>query len=61
MNYEEMECPHEYELSDFCGAVTCIFCNHHKGFDRCYCGWTRSGTGDGYDELLSLGEDIEPF
>ena len=53
------ECKHEYELSRYCGARVCVHCDDHKGLTRCYCGWSESG-GDGRQELIDMGETIEP-
>lgn len=53
-----VECRHEYEFRDFCGAKVCAGCDDHKGLARCYCGWSAGG-GDGYRELLEMGEQIE--
>ena len=50
---------HEYVLVKECGANVCMDCNDHEGLARCYCGWALSG-GNGYTELLDMGEQIEP-
>jgi len=50
---------HEYIFLNECGADVCMDCNDHKGLARCYCGWSDVG-GNGYYELLDLGEQIEP-
>ena len=52
------ECKHEYEWSTYCGAKVCWNCDHHQGLTRCYCGWSESG-GDGYQELVDMGEVID--
>lgn len=52
------DCGCEWEFASFCGAFVCPECGRHKGFDRCYCGWSASGN-DGYSELLEMGETIE--
>lgn len=49
---------HDYQMSRYCGVKVCSECDEHKGLDRCYCGWSRSG-GDGYRELTEMGETIE--
>jgi hypothetical protein len=51
-------CKHEYGFRSYCGAHVCAGCDDHKGLDRCYCGWAASG-GNGYRELLDMGEQIE--
>lgn len=54
-----MTCTHRYVFNRACGATVCQDCDEHKGFARCFCGWSRSG-GDGYRELIEAGETIEP-
>ena len=49
---------HDYVFNDYCGAKVCVVCEDHKGLARCYCGWSASG-GDGYAELIEMGERIE--
>jgi hypothetical protein len=51
-------CGAEYEFSRYCGARVCPECDNHKGLERCFCGWSRSG-GDGRKELIEMGETIE--
>jgi transposase InsO family protein len=46
------------EFNTYCGARVCCECGHHKGFARCYCGWSVSGQ-DGRRELEELGETID--
>ena len=52
------------DLHDFqpthpkCGVKICWFCGEHEGLDRCFCGWSRNG-GNGYQELIKMGEQIE--
>lgn len=53
-------CKHEYRFSRYCGAQVCDHCGDHKGLARCYCGWSKTRPGDGYNELLEMGETIEP-
>ena len=48
----------DYEWSRYCGVDVCVFCDHHKGLARCYCGWAASG-GNGYMELIEMGEIID--
>ena len=52
-------CGGVFELDRGCGAWVCPDCEKHRGFARCFCGWSESG-GDGYQELIDLGETIEP-
>ena len=58
-----------FSLSASCGAWICDSCSHHahvnqstgkviQDLARCWCGWERLG-GNGYRELLELGETIE--
>lgn len=47
---------HEYQYDHHCGAMICVYCNHHQGMVRCYCGWPN---GRGREELEALGERIE--
>ena len=54
----EMNHEHDYEWSRYCGVDVCVFCDHHKGLARCYCGWAASG-GNGYMELIEMGEIID--
>ena len=49
---------HDYHLSRTCGVDVCNTCRDHKGLARCFCGWSRSG-GDGYRELVEMGEQVE--
>lgn len=51
---------HDYDdrVDPSCGAFVCRECDHHKGLARCFCGWSASG-GDGYRELIEMGERIE--
>lgn len=50
---------HQYEFNRACGAHVCVECGDHRGLDRCFCGWARSG-GDGIKELIEMGEVIDP-
>ena len=43
-----------------CGAYVCSSCDQHDGLARCYCGWSQTDPGRGYQELEELGETIEP-
>ena len=54
--------PHEhgYEFNAYCGAHVCD-CGDHRGLARCYCGWSLTQPGDGYQELIEMGETIEPY
>jgi len=49
---------HSYSSNNNCGVPVCLYCNIHKGLTRCYCGWSESG-GDGRQELIKMGENIE--
>ncbi len=64
MNQPENGCDvgdHDYgETSRGCGVRICYDCRHHEGLARCFCGWSASG-GDGYQELVNMGERIEPY
>lgn len=52
-------CEHIYRFDRYCGATVCDKCGHHKGFVRCFCGWSIRG-GDGRAELIEMGETIDP-
>jgi len=59
-------CRHEYVFNNYCGAYVCVRCGVHASdpdgkytLERCFCGW--SATGNGYRELLEMGEAIEPW
>tara|TARA_Y100000034_G_C6792351_1_gene354859 strand:+ start:439 stop:789 length:351 start_codon:yes stop_codon:yes gene_type:complete len=52
-------CDGTYHFNKYCGAYVCDDCDDHKGLARCYCGWSAD-RGDGYRELLDMGETIEP-
>jgi len=52
-------CGGKWFFSRGCGAVVCDRCDAHRGFSRCFCGWSESG-GDGRAELEAMGEVIEP-
>lgn len=55
------KCGDEMERSRYCGVWVCMDedCRHHENLARCYCGWSEDG-GDGYEELIEMGETIEP-
>jgi hypothetical protein len=55
---DSAHCDGETEFAESCGAYVCATCDKHIGLTRCYCGWSESG-GDGYQELLEMGETIE--
>ena len=55
---DDASCLGHYEYTD-CGAKVCDECGDHQGLARCFCGWARDG-GDGYQQLLEMGETIEP-
>lgn len=56
-----MNCEHDYsnKIDKYCGAYICNNCGNHKGLARCFCGWSLSGR-DGRNELIEMGEVIEP-
>ena len=49
---------HDYLFSRGCGVDVCYDCGDHKGLARCFCSWAASG-GNGYQELVDMGEQIE--
>lgn len=51
---------HSWYRSPTCGVRICTNCNEHEGLARCFCGWSASG-GDGYRELIEMGENIEDY
>jgi hypothetical protein len=51
---------HIYHLCESCGVGVCVECEDHKGLARCYCGWSADG-GDGYAQLVEMGEPIEDY
>lgn len=53
------KCGSDAHYNRYCGAYVCEDCDNHVGLARCYCGWSQSG-GNGYDELIEMGEVIEP-
>lgn len=55
-----MPCRHEYQFDRYCAAHVCVRCDDHKGLARCWCGWSKTSPGRGYQELQELGETIEP-
>jgi hypothetical protein len=56
---EICECGGTFKWSFYCAADVCDRCGRHKDLARCYCGWAEDG-GDGYKQLLDLGEVLEP-
>ena len=56
---DKCKCGGEYHVRSFCGVQVCVLCGSHRGLARCYCGWSESG-GDGRQELLEMGEVIDP-
>ena len=57
---EEGECEaHDFEFNNHCGVKVCTVCDHHLGLARCYCGWAADG-GDGRQQLVDMGETIDP-
>jgi len=65
MSYRDYKCgaggpgQHRYQFRDYCGVKVCDGRDVHEGLIRCYCGWSTTG-GNGYRELLEMGEIIEP-
>ena len=53
---------HDFEWNEFCSAHVCTVgdCAVHKGLERCWCGWSLTSPGRGYQELIEMGERIEP-
>ena len=51
-------CGGTFEYDRDCAADVCPECLNHKGLDRCWCGWARSG-GNGITELREMGECLE--
>jgi len=51
---------HVYRFSRYCGVGVCIDCGEHQGLERCYCGWSKTAPGRGREELIEMGETIEP-
>lgn len=59
MHAATTECKHTTRyFSRSCGVDICSACGDHKGLARCFCGWSASG-GNGYRELVEMGEQIE--
>jgi hypothetical protein len=54
-----MKCKHDYDWMPYCGVEVCFACGDHKGLERCYCGWSKTSPGRGYEELIEMGETIE--
>jgi hypothetical protein len=54
-----MPCEHNYEFRRYCGAWVCTECGGHRDLARCYCGWSETTPGQGYQELVEMGEQIE--
>ena len=48
----------EFEFDSGCATDVCVSCDNHKGLDRCWCGWARSG-GNGRQELIEFGENLD--
>ena len=55
-----MTCKHDYRFRRYCGAKVCSKCGDHDGLERCYCGWSKTRPDQGYQELVEMGETIEP-
>lgn len=53
------DCDGLYVYGLYCGAWVCDTCEDHKDLHRCYCDWSRTG-GSGRDELIEMGETIDP-
>jgi hypothetical protein len=58
-NHRCSECNGFGGMSTYCGVWVCDECNHHDGLARCYCGWSVTSPGRGYQELEEMGERIE--
>lgn len=54
-----VECKHKYRFDRGCGVGICDLCGDHRGLERCYCGWSKTSPGRGYEELIEMGETIE--
>lgn len=54
------KCGGTAHFTSYCAAHICERCGAHVGLARCYCGWTENGNGRGYQELVEMGETIEP-
>lgn len=54
-----VDCKHSYRFSRSCGVGICDLCGDHRGLERCYCGWSKTSPGRGYEELIEMGETIE--
>jgi hypothetical protein len=58
---------HAYEFNSSCSAQVCtIFdpdtderCVEHKSLARCWCGWSKTDPGQGFQELAEMGENME--
>ena len=55
-----MKCKHDYRFHRYCAAKVCTKCGDHEGLARCYCGWSETSPSQGYQELIDMGETIEP-
>ncbi len=51
--------PHEcvFEFNAHCAADVCS-CGAHKSLARCWCGWSKTDPGRGYQELAEMGENM---
>jgi hypothetical protein len=56
---KKCECGGQANFNRNCAADICCKCGNHLGLARCFCGWSLSGR-NGYQELLEMGEIIEP-
>ncbi|KKM06221.1 hypothetical protein LCGC14_1746150 [marine sediment metagenome] len=58
MENKEASHEHGYEWNSYCAAHVCS-CGDHKFIDRCWCGWSKTSPGRGYQELAEMGENME--
>lgn len=60
MAVEACPCGGQFIFSSLCGANVCNKCENHRGLERCYCGWSLTNPGNGRQELIEMGESIDP-
>jgi hypothetical protein len=60
MAVEACPCGGQFAFSPLCGANVCHKCGNHRGLERCYCGWSLTNPGHGRQELIEMGETIDP-
>lgn len=54
-------CGGTFRMVPACGAKVCDKCRKHQGLERCYCGWSEIRPGQGRQELVEMGETIDPL